>query len=80
MYDQLKFEQTWNAVTEPERDHMIEEFISWRSKKTFGLLQSIWAEDHEGIRKNFPELGYKEAREGAEERSECMIDMIGEAK
>lgn len=80
MYDQPKFEQTWNAMVEPERDHIIEEFISWRSKKTFGLLQGIWAEDHEGIRKNFPELVYKEAREGAAERSECMLDMIAEAK
>lgn len=80
MYDQLKFERTWNAMIEPEQDRIIEEFISWRSKKTFGLLQGIWAQDHEGIRKNFPELVYKEARVGAEERSGCMIDMIAEAK
>ena len=80
MYDQSKFEQTWNAMTEPEQDQMIEKFISWRRKQTFGLLHDIWAQDHEGIRKNFPELVYKEARVGAEERSECMTDMIAEAK
>ena len=80
MYDQQKFEQIWNAMAEPERDHIIEEFVSWRRKKTFGLLNDIWKQDHEGIRKNFPELVYKEARVGAAERSECMIDMITEAK
>ena len=80
MYDQQKFEQIWNAMAEPERDHIIEEFVSWRRKKTFGLLNDIWKQDHEGIRKNFPELVYKEARVGAAERSECMIDMIHEAK
>ena len=80
MYDQQKFEQIWNAMAEPERDHIIEEFVSWRRKKTFGLLHDIWTQDHEGIRKNFPELVYKEARVGAAERSECMIDMITEAK
>lgn len=80
MYDQSKFEQIWNATAEPERDRMIEGFIGRRRKKTFGLLHDIWAEDHEGIRKNFPELIYKEAREGAAERSGCMIDMIHEAE
>ena len=80
MYDQQKFEQTWNATAEPEQDQMIETFIGRRRKQTFGLLHDIWAEDHEGIRKNFPELVYKEAREGAAERSGCMIDMIHEAE
>ena len=80
MYDQSKFEQTWNAMAEPEQDQMIEDFIGRRRKQTFGLLNDIWAMDHQGIRKNFPELVYKEAREGAAERSECMIDMIAEAK
>lgn len=80
MYDQQKFEQVWNAMTEPEQDRMIEDFIGRRRKKTFGLLNGIWAQDHEGIRKNFPELVYKEAREGAAERSGCMIDMIHEAE
>lgn len=80
MYDQQKFEQIWNAMTEPERDRMIEDFIGRRRKQTFGLLNGIWAQDHEGIRKNFPELVYKEAREGAAERSGCMIDMIHEAE
>ena len=80
MYDQTKFEQIWNAMTEPERDRMIEDFIGRRRKQTFGLLNGIWAQDHEGIRKNFPELVYKEAREGAAERSGCMIDMIHEAE
>ena len=80
MYDQQKFEQIWNAMAEPERDRMIEDFIGRRRKQTFGLLHDIWAEDHEGIRKNFPELVYKEAREGAAERSGCMIDMIHEAE
>ena len=80
MYDQSEFERIWNAMAEPERDHIIEEFVSWRSKKTFGLLNEIWKQDHEGIRENFPELVYKEAREGAAERSGCMLDMIAEAK
>ena len=80
MYDQQKFEQIWNAMAEPERDRMIEDFIGRRRKQTFGLLHDIWAEDHEGIRKFFPELVYKEAREGAAERSGCMIDMIHEAE
>ena len=80
MYDQSEFERIWNAMAEPERDHIIEEFVSWRSKKTFGLLNEIWKQDREGIRKNFSELVYKEAREGAAERSECMLDMIAEAK
>ena len=79
MYDQSKFEQAWNATIEPEQDYIIEKFIAWRRKKTFGLLNSIWAKDHEGIRKFFPELVYKEAREGAAERSESMNDMIHEA-
>ena len=79
MYDQQKFEQTWTAMAEPEQDQMIEEFIGKRRKKTFGLLHDIWKQDHEGIRKSFPELMYKKAREGAE-RSECMIDMVNEAK
>ena len=80
MYDQTKFEQTWNAMTEPEQDRMIEDFIGRRRKQTFGLLHNIWEQDHEGIRKNFPELVYKEAREGAAERSGCMIDIIHEAE
>ena len=80
MYDQQKFEQIWNAMTEPEQDHIIEDFIGRRRKQTFGLLRDIWTQDHEGIRKNFPELVYKEAREGAAERSGCMIDMIHEAE
>ncbi len=80
MYDQQKFEQIWNAMREPERDRMIEDFIGRRRKQTFGLLHDIWTQDHEGIRKNFPELVYKEAREGAAERSGCMIDMIHEAE
>lgn len=67
-------------MAEPEQDQMIEEFIGKRRKKTFGLLHDIWKQDHEGIRKNFPELMYKKAREGAAERSECMIDMVNEAK
>lgn len=80
MYDQQKFEQTWNAMVEPEQDRMIEVFLRRRRKQTFGLLHDIWERDHEGIRKNFPELVYKEAREGAAERSGCMIDMIHEAE
>ena len=80
MYDQPKFEQTWNAMAEPEQDRMIEVFIGQRRKGTFGLLRNIWEQDHEGIRKNFSELMYKEARVGAAERSECMTDMIREAK
>lgn len=79
MYDQLKFEQTWNATAEPEQNYIIEKFIGWRRKRRFGLLHDIWIRDHEGIRKNFPELVYKEALEGAAERSECMSDMIHEA-
>lgn len=80
MYDQKLFEQTWNAMAEPEQDQMIEDFLRRRRKQTFGLLHGIWIKDHEGIRKNFTELVYKEAREGAAERSECMIDMIHEAE
>lgn len=80
MYDQQKFEQTWNAMVEPEQDQMIEHFLRRRRKQTFGLLHDIWIRDHEGIRKNFPELVYKEAREGAAERSVCMTDMINEAE
>jgi len=80
MYDQTKFEKIWNAMTEPEQDRMIEDFIGRRRKQTFGLLHDIWQQDHEGIRKNFPELVYKEAREGAAERSGCMIDMTHEAE
>ena len=80
MYDQSKFEQTWNATIEPEQDYIIEAFIDRRRKQTFGLLHDIWAKDHEGIRKFFPELIYKEAREGAAERSESMSDMIHEAE
>ena len=80
MYDQQKFEQTWNAMAEPERDRMIEDFIGRKRKQTFGLLHDIWQQDHEGIRKFFPELVYKEAREGAAERSECITDMIHEAE
>ena len=80
MYDQSKFEQTWNAMVEPEQAQLIEDFTNWRRKQTFGLLHDIWIRDHEGIRKFFPELVYKEAREGAAERSECMTDMITEAK
>lgn len=79
MYDQSKFEQTWNATAEPEQNYIIEKFIDWRRKRTFGLLHDIWKRDREGIRKNFPELVYKEAREGAAERSGCMSDMIHEA-
>lgn len=80
MYDQTKFEQNWNATAEPEQNYIIEKFIDWRRKRTFGLLHDIWKRDREGIRKNFPELVYKEAREGAAERSGCMSDMIAEAK
>ena len=80
MYDQTKFEQTWSAMTEPEQDRLIEDFIGRRRKRTFGLLHDMWEQDHEGIRKNFPELVYKEAREGAAERSGCMTDMIHEAE
>lgn len=80
MYDQSEFEKNWNAMTEPEQDRMIEECIGRRRKQTFGLLNGIWEQDHEGIRKNFPELVYKEAREGAAERSGCMNDMVYEAK
>lgn len=80
MYDQSEFERIWNAMTEPEQDRMIEELIGRRRKQTFGLLNGIWEQDHEGIRKNFPELVYKEAREGAAERSGCMNDMVYEAE
>lgn len=80
MYDQSEFEKTWNAMVEPERDRLIEDFIGRRRKQTFGLLHDIYKQDHKGIRENFPELVYKEAREGAAERSECMIDMIHEAE
>lgn len=80
MYDQQKFEQIWNAMVEPEQDRMIEDFLRRRRKQTFGLLHDIWIRDHEGIRKIFPELVYKEAREGAAERSGCMTDMIHEAE
>ena len=80
MYDQSKFEQTWNAMAEPEQDWMIEDFLRRRRKQTFGLLHDIWAQNHEGIRKNFTELVYKEAREEAAERSGCMNDMVYEAK
>ena len=80
MYDKQKFEQDWNATIEPEQDYIIEAFIDRRRKRTFGLLNSIWKQDHEGIRKNFPELVYKEAREGAAERSGSMSDMIHEAE
>lgn len=79
MYDQQKFEQTWNATAEPEQNRMIEAFIGRRRKQTFGLLHDIWQQDHAGIIKNFPELVYKEAREGAAERSGCMTDIIHEA-
>ena len=67
-------------MAEPEQDRMIEALIGQRRKKTFGLLHDIWEQDHEGIRKNFPELVYKEAREEAAERSGCMNDMIYDAK
>ena len=80
MYDQSKFEQEWNATIEPEQDYIIEKFIDRRRKRTFGLLNNIWAKDHEGIRKFFPELIYKEAGVEAAERSECMSDMIHEAE
>ena len=80
MYDQSKFEQEWNATIEPEQDYIIEKFIDRRRKRTFGLLNNIWAQDHEGIRKFFPELIYKEAGKEAAERSESMSDMIHEAE
>ena len=80
MYDQSKFEQEWNATIEPEQDYIIEKFIDRRRKRTFGLLNNIWEKDHEGIRKFFPELIYKEAGVEAAERSECMSDMIHEAE
>ena len=79
MYDQSKFEQEWNTTIEPEQDYIIEKFIDRRRKQTFGLLRNIWEQDHEGIRKFFPELIYKEAGKGAAERSESMSDMIHEA-
>ena len=80
MYDQSKFEQEWNATIEPEQDYIIEKFIDRRRKRTFGLLNNIWAKDHEGIRKFFPELIYKEAGVEAAERSGSMSDMIHEAE
>ena len=80
MFDQSKFEQEWNATIEPEQNYIIEAFIDRRRKRTFGLINNIWAKDHEGIRKFFPELIYKEAGVEAAERSECMSDMIHEAK
>ena len=80
MYDKAKFEQDWNATIEPEQNYVIEKFIDRRRKKTFGLLNSIWAKDHEGIRKFFPELIYKEAGAEAAERSGSMSDMIHEAE
>ena len=80
MYDQSKFEQKWNATIKPEQDYMIEKFIDRRRKQTFGLLRNIWEQDHEGIRKFFPELIYKEAGKGAAERSGSMSDMIHEAE
>ena len=79
MFDQSKFEQEWNATIEPEQDYIIEAFIDRRRKRTFGLLHNIWAKDHAGIRKFFPELIYKEAGVEAAERSESMSDMIHEA-
>ena len=79
MFDQSKFEQEWNATIEPEQNYVIEKFIDWRRKRTFGLLNNIWEKDHEGIRKFFPELIYKEAGVEAAERSESMNDMIHEA-
>lgn len=79
MYDQTKFEKDWNTTIEPEQNYIIEKFIDWRRKRTFGLLNNIWAKDHEGIRKFFPELIYKEAGVGAAERSGSMNDMIHEA-
>lgn len=80
MYDQSKFEQEWNATIEPEQNYIIEKFIDRRRKQTFGLLNNIWEQDHEGIRKFFPELIYKEAGVGAAERSGCMSGMIHEAE
>ena len=80
MYDQSKFEQEWNATIEPEQDYIIEKFIDRRRKRTFGLLNSIWEKDHEGIRKFFPELIYKEAGKEAAERSGSMSDIIHEAE
>lgn len=80
MYDQQKFEQEWNATIEPEQNYVIEKFIDRRRKQTFGLLNNIWAKDHEGIRKFFPELIYREAGVEAAERSGCMSDMIHEAE
>lgn len=79
MYDQSEFEKTWNATAEKVQDQIIENFIDWRRKRTFGLLHDIWQRDHEGIRKFFPELVYKEAGKGAAERSESMSEMIHEA-
>ena len=79
MYNQSKFEQDWNATIEPEQNYVIEKFIDRRRKQTFGLLHSIWQQDHAGIRKFFPELIYKEAGVEAAERSESMNGMIHEA-
>lgn len=80
MYDQSKFEQEWDAMARPKQNQIVENFIGRRRKQTFGLLNDIWERDHKGIRKFFPELVYKEAREGAAERSGCMSDMIHEAE
>ena len=80
MYDKSKFEQEWNATIEPEQDYIIEKFIDRRRKRTFGLLNSIWEKDHEGIRKFFPELIYKEAGKEAAERSGSMSDISHEAE
>ena len=80
MYDQSKFEQTWSATAEPEQNYIIAAFIDRRRKRTFGLLHDIWKQDHEGIRKFFPELIYKEAGVEAAERSGSMSDIIHEAE
>ena len=80
MFDQSKFEQTWSATAEPEQNYIIAAFIDRRRKRTFGLLHDIWKQDHEGIRKFFPELIYKEAGVEAAERSGSMSDMIYEAE
>lgn len=80
MFDQSKFEQEWNAMARPKQNQIVENFIGRRRKQTFGLLHDIWERDHWAVRKNFPELVYKEAREGAAERSGYMSDMIYEAE
>ena len=80
MYDKAKFEQDWNATIEPEQNYIIENFIDRRRKQTFGLLRNIWEQDHEGIRKFFPELICKEAGAEAAEKSGSMSDMIHEAE